>query len=116
MEIQMHSIFFPSIAITLIIGLLVTVVFLYLKLRIAVRSQIKNGLTNTIKPLFRVTPREKEVLSLICNGFSNKEIAAKLSISEQTVKNYVSALMEKSRTRSRTQLAIMSMKLEVPVK
>jgi DNA-binding NarL/FixJ family response regulator len=55
-------------------------------------------------------------LSLICNGFSNKEIAVKLGISEQTVKNYVSALMEKSRTRSRTQLAIMLMKLEVPVK
>jgi DNA-binding NarL/FixJ family response regulator len=116
MEIQMHSLFIFSIAITLIIGLLIIVVFLYLKLRIAVRSQIKNALPNTIKPLFRVTPREKEVLSLICNGFSNKEIAAKLSISEQTVKNYVSALMEKSRTRSRTQLAIMLMKLEVPVK
>ena len=112
----MHSLFIPSIVGTVIIGLLIIVVFLYLKLRIAVRSQIKNGQPSTIKPLFRVTPREKEVLSLICNGFSNKEIAAKLSISEQTVKNYVSALMEKSRTRSRTQLAIMSMKLEVPVK
>lgn len=112
----MYSLFIFSIAITLIIGLLIIVVFLYLKLRIAVRSQIKNGLPNTIKPLFRVTLREKEVLSLICNGFSNKEIAVKLGISEQTVKNYVSALMEKSRTRSRTQLAIMSMKLELPIR
>jgi DNA-binding NarL/FixJ family response regulator len=113
MEIQMHSLIIFSIAITLIIGLLIIVVFLYLKLRTA--AQVQNE-SPTIKPLFKVTPREKEVLSLICNGFSNKEIAAKLSISEQTVKNYVSALMEKSRTRSRTQLAIMSMKLEVPVK
>jgi len=116
MEIQMHSLFIFSIAIALIIGLLIIVVFLYLKLRIAARSQIKNGQPNTIKPLFRVTPREKEVLSLICNGFSNKEIAMKLGISEQTVKNYVSALMEKSRTRSRTQLAIMSMQMELPIK
>ena len=112
----MHSLIIFSIAITLIIGLLIIVVFLYLKLRTAVRSQIKNGLPITIKPLFKVTPREKEVLSLICNGLSNKEIAARLGISEQTVKNYVSALMEKSRTRSRTQLAIVSMKLELPIR
>ena len=116
MEIQMHSVFIPSIVSALIIGLLITVVFLYLKLSTAVRSQTKNSLPFTIKPLFRATPREKEVLSLICNGLSNKEIAAKLGISEQTVKNYVSALMEKSRTRSRTQLAIMSMKLELPIR
>ena len=116
MEIQMHSLFIFSIAITLIIGLLIIVVFLYLKLRTAVQAQIKNNQPSTIKPLFRVTPREKQVLSLICNGFSNKEIAVKLGISEQTVKNYVSALMEKSRTRSRTQLAIVSMKLELPIR
>ena len=112
----MHSLFIFSIAITMIIGLLIIVVFLYLKLRIAVRSQIKNGLPNTVKPLFRVTPREKELLILVCNGLSNKEIAEKLCISVQTVKNHVSALMEKSRTRSRTQLAIMSMKLELPIR
>ena len=112
----MHSLFIFSIAITLIIGLLIIVVFLYLKLRTAVQSQIKNSFPITIKPLFRVTPREKEVLSLICNGFSNKEIAAKLGISEQTVKNHVSELMAKSRTHSRTQLAIVSMQMELPIK
>ena len=112
----MHSLFIFSIAITLIIGLLIIVVFLYLKLRIAVQAQIKNSQPGTIKPLFKVTPREKELLILVCNGLSNKEIAEKLCISVQTVKNHVSALMEKSRTRSRTQLAIVSMQMELPVK
>jgi len=116
MEIQMHSLFIFSIAITLIIGLLIIVVFLYLKLRTAARYQIKNGLPITIKPLFKVTPREKELLILVCNGLSNKEIAEKLCISVQTVKNHVSELMAKSCTHSRTQLAIVSMQMEVPVK
>ena len=109
----MHSVFITGIVSALIIGLLITVVFLYLKLRTA--AQVQNE-SPTIKPLFKVTPREKEVLSLICNGFSNKEIAVKLGISEQTVKNYVSELMAKSSTHSRTQLAIVSMQMELPIK
>ena len=109
----MHSIFFPGVVITLIIGLLMIIVFLGLKLRALKRFQNNNPL-NTIKPRFKISPREKEVLDLICKGFSNKEIAAKLGISEQTVKNHVSALMEKSRTHSRTQLAIVSMQMEIP--
>jgi DNA-binding NarL/FixJ family response regulator len=113
MEIQMHSIFFPIIVITLIIGLLIIIVFLGLKLRALKQFQSKNPLS-TIKPLFNASPREKEVLDLICKGFSNKEIAMKLGISEQTVKNHVSALMEKSCTHSRTQLAIISMQMEIP--
>ena len=112
----MHSLFIPSIVSALIIGLLITIVFLYLKLRIAVRSQIKNSQPSTIKPLFKVTPREKELLILVCNGLSNKEIAAEMGISEQTVKNYVSELMAKSSTHSRTQLAIVSMQMELPIK
>ena len=109
----MHSVFISSIVITLIIGLLMIVVFLGLKLRAVKRFQNKDPLS-TIKPFFKVSPREKEVLNLICEGFSNKEIAMKLGISEQTVKNHVSALMEKSCTHSRTQLAIVSIQMEIP--
>ena len=109
----MHLIFFPIIVIILIIGLVIIIVFLGLKLRALKRFQNNNPLS-TIKPRFKISPREKEVLDLICKGFSNKEIAMKLGISEQTVKNHVSALMEKSCTHSRTQLAIVSIQMEIP--
>jgi DNA-binding NarL/FixJ family response regulator len=59
---------------------------------------------------YRLTPRELEILSLIADGLSNKEIAEKLFISEGTVRNAISLLLEKLRLRSRTQLAIFYLK------
>lgn len=52
------------------------------------------------------TAREKEVIQLIGLGQMNREIAAKLFISEGTVKNYVSSIMAKMNFRDRTQIAI----------
>jgi len=51
------------------------------------------------------TERENDILDLIREGFSNKQIAAKLKISEQTVKNHVSNMMEKAGAKNRTELA-----------
>lgn len=59
---------------------------------------------------YRLTPRELEILSLIADGLSNKEIAEKLFISEGTVRNAISLQLEKLRLRSRTQLAIFYLK------
>ncbi|MDE2577581.1 MAG: response regulator transcription factor [Hyphomicrobiales bacterium] len=53
-----------------------------------------------------LTEREHEILSLVANGKSNKEIAGALHLAEGTVKNYVSRLMEKLGVRSRTELAV----------
>ena len=53
-----------------------------------------------------ITPREYEVLTLIAEGLSNKEIAQTLIISEKTVKNHVSNLLRRVGLRDRTQLAI----------
>ena len=51
----------------------------------------------------RITPREHEILTLIAAGLSNREIAAKLFVSENTVKTHSSRLFEKLNARRRTQ-------------
>ena len=56
--------------------------------------------------LERLTTREREVLSLICTGITDPEIAQKLGIDTQTVKNYASKIRLKTRRKNRTDLAI----------
>lgn len=53
-----------------------------------------------------LTPREKEVLRLIAQGASNREIAQQLYISEGTVKNHVTSVLGRLNLRDRTQAAI----------
>lgn len=55
---------------------------------------------------FGLSEKEIELLSQVANGLSNKEIAETLYLSEGTVRNYISVLLEKLRLRDRTQLAI----------
>jgi len=50
-----------------------------------------------------VTPREREILELIANGLSNREIAEKLFVSENTVKTHSSRLFDKLGAKRRTQ-------------
>ena len=50
--------------------------------------------------------RENELLYLIAEGYNNKEIAEKMYLSEGTIRNYLSLLLEKLNLRDRTQLAI----------
>jgi DNA-binding NarL/FixJ family response regulator len=56
--------------------------------------------------LTELTPREKEVLRLIATGASNREIAQGLYISEGTVKNHVTNILNRLNLRDRTQAAI----------
>nr|MCR5581081.1 response regulator transcription factor [Pseudobutyrivibrio sp.] len=57
-----------------------------------------------------ITEKEYEVIQLVAEGFSNKEIALKLFLSEGTVRNYLSSILEKLDLRDRTQLAIFYLK------
>lgn len=50
-----------------------------------------------------ITPRELEILELIARGLSNREIAEKLFVSENTVKTHSSRLFDKLSARRRTQ-------------
>ena len=50
-----------------------------------------------------ITPRELEILALIANGMSNREIAEKLFVSESTVKTHSSRLLDKLSAKRRTQ-------------
>lgn len=54
--------------------------------------------------------REREILALLAEGLSNKEIAERIYLSEGTTRNYVTGLLEKLHLRDRTQLAIFYMK------
>jgi DNA-binding NarL/FixJ family response regulator len=56
----------------------------------------------------QLTPREKEVLKLIAAGASNREIAESLYISEGTVKNHVTRILNQLGLRDRTQAAILA--------
>jgi two-component system, NarL family, response regulator DegU len=53
-----------------------------------------------------VTPREKEILTYMVQGYLNKQIAFALKISEQTVKNHVTSILRKLNANARTQAVV----------
>ena len=55
---------------------------------------------------YDISEKEEEIITLVAEGMSNKEIAAELFLSEGTVRNYISTVLEKLSLRDRTQLAI----------
>lgn len=58
-----------------------------------------------------LTKKEREIVSLICHGYRNKEIAQKLDISEQTVKSHCNRIFKKVGVTDRLQLALHTHKI-----
>jgi len=64
----------------------------------------------TDKDVNQLTDKEQQILEFIAQGLSNKRIGKNMFLAEGTVKNYVSRIMDKLHTRSRTELAIHALK------
>ncbi len=62
-----------------------------------------------------LTAREEEILKLLATGDSNREIAQRLFISEQTVKNHVASIFRKLHVNDRTKAALLAVKLGLGV-
>lgn len=68
--------------------------------------QPASGAPGDDPPTEALTAREEKILALVAEGRSNRSIAEAVFLSEGTVKNYVSRLMEKLNAQSRTELAV----------
>lgn len=78
-------------------------------------EQYINDLVEFLKPSKSsesesLTPREKEVLVLIRDGLTNREIAKKLFLSEKTVKNHLNNIFKKIEVSDRTNAALYAIK------
>lgn len=75
---------------------------------LAAGTRKATGAVSRSSPL---TSRQVEILSCIANGSSNKEIAARLDLSEQTVKNQLRNIFDKLGAEDRTQAVLTAMRL-----
>ncbi len=67
-------------------------------------------ISDTDELFIPLSPREMEILEHVTRGMSNKEIAYKLGISHQTVKNHMTAILRKLRVDDRTQAAVYALR------
>ena len=63
-----------------------------------------------------LAPRECEVIRLLAEGRSNKDIAASLGLTEATVRTYVSRILDKLGMSNRTEIAVWFARLGEPLK
>ncbi|MFZ2322006.1 MAG: response regulator transcription factor, partial [Pseudomonas sp.] len=62
--------------------------------------------------LASLTPQQFRVLTMVCDGLLNKQIAYQLNVSEATIKAHVTAIFRKLGVRTRTQAALLLQQLE----
>lgn len=74
----------------------------------SVLDRVRNGAPD--EPNGHLTDKEEQILELVGEGLTNRQIAARLGLAEKTVKNYVSTMLGKLGVESRTQAAIVALK------
>lgn len=74
------------------------------------QRQMLDWMRRPPSPIEQLTVRERSVLALLAEGMSNKQIARKLSLTEGTVKGYVSQVLDKLDATDRTQAALIAHK------
>ena len=72
--------------------------------------KLLNRKTSIDYSMYDISKKEEEIMAEVAAGYSNKEIAGRLFLSEGTVRNYISTILEKLELRDRTQLAIFYLK------
>ena len=82
----------------------------YVDPRVGTHSAERGGSARRIRTLNGLSARETEVLRLIADGYSNREISIALSLSEKTIKNHISRIFAKLHITARTQAVIHAIK------
>jgi DNA-binding NarL/FixJ family response regulator len=75
-----------------------------------IRGRVTNSTTGNRLFDMLLSPREMEIVKLIAEGLSNKEIGEKLFLTNGTVRNHISTILEKTGLEHRTQIAIQYLK------
>ncbi|MCF2910840.1 response regulator transcription factor [Pseudoalteromonas sp. DL2-H2.2] len=79
--------------------------------KLVIQNALSNVFKHTESVLEELTEREKQILVLIAQGLSNKEIAARLFKAQGTIRNHVSNLLSKLQVRDRTQATLKAVEL-----
>ncbi len=67
----------------------------------------------TLDPFERLTPREQDILELVAEGRTNREIGEQLYLAEKTVKHYMTNVLQKLHVRSRVEAALLAQRHEL---
>lgn len=78
-----------------------------------VMEHVRRNMPENKEKLAELSDREDEIVSLIADGYSNKQIAKELFLSEGTVKNHVTSILQKTGLEHRTQIAIYRLRGEL---
>ena len=70
-------------------------------------ASLGENMESLVAPL---TKRERQILKFVANGNTNKQIARKLDISEQTIKNHVSAILRKLNANDRAHAVVLALR------